>query len=397
MPAPDPVLVAGAGIGGLTLALMLARRGLPVTILERRTALVEAGAGIQLSPNASRLLIDLGLGPALIRQASEPDAVTIRAMRSGRVIGGVALGQAMRERFGAPYLVIHRADLHTVLMDAVRGSPHVRMLVGRTVTGASTRDDRAVLSVGTAGGSTETYDAPVAIGADGLRSAVRRALGDRSEPRFQHYAAWRATVPLAAVPDMMRGNGTGLWLGSGLHLVHYPVAGGERLNVVAVVAARRPVAGWSAEGDAGEITQRFDSAAAAVRALIGAVTDWRVWSLHDRPAGQAWGAGRITLLGDAAHPVLPFLAQGGALAIEDAAVLAERLAAMPDDMAPALRLYESERRPRAARVQDAARANGRAYHLGGPLALARDLVIGRLGQEGMARRYDWLHGWRPGV
>ncbi|MDJ1159405.1 FAD-dependent monooxygenase [Chelatococcus sp. SYSU_G07232] len=392
----EPAVVAGAGIGGLTAALSLARRGVAVTVLERRTALEEAGAGIQLSPNASRVLIDLGLGPALARQAVEPDRVVIRAVGSGRTIGGIALGRHMRERYGAPYWVIHRADLHTILLDAARSLPNLRLLVGRRVESLREENGQALVGIATASNGQDVLPASLVVGADGVWSAVRPALGDGRAPQYRGYAAWRTTIARAAAPAAFRdANETGLWLGPEAHVVHYPVSGGRKLNIVAVLRGDKPLDGWASPGERDQLLHRFRKAAEPLRGLLATAPEWLVWSLYDLPASRRWSRGRATLLGDAAHPVLPFLAQGGALAIEDASVLARELAARPGDVPAALALYEAARRPRAQRVQEGARSNARAYHLAWPLSMARDAVIRRLGPEGMVARYDWLYGWRP--
>ncbi|HEX8665895.1 MAG TPA: FAD-dependent oxidoreductase [Beijerinckiaceae bacterium] len=390
--APGSAVVAGAGIGGLTAALALARRGWDVTLVERRTGFPEEGAGIQLSPNASRVFIDLGLGPALARAAAEPARVVIRAAASGHEIGTVALGPFMRERFGAPYYVIHRADLQTLLLDAVRGA-NVRLLMGRAVIGVRDASGSASVTIENAAGARETLEADLAVAADGLWSRLRAAGEDWREPQYQGFAAWRATIPRAAAPEEFAGNETGLWLGPTSHVVHYPVAGGRLLNVVAVERRDTPVEGWAVPGDPAELLAAFAGAAPPLRSLLAAVPEWQVWSLFDLPAA-GMRRGRLALLGDAAHPVLPFLAQGGALAIEDAAVLARTLAEA--DVPEALQAYERARLPRARRVQKAARRNGAAYHAAGLKALVRNLVIRRLGPEGIARRYAWLYGWRPG-
>ena len=389
---PGTAVIAGAGIGGLTAALALAARGWEVTLVERRTAFSADGAGIQLSPNASRILIDLGLGPALRRAASEPTRVAIRALASGREIGAVALGAFMRERFGAPYYVIHRAELQTLLLDAVRARSTIRLMMGRAVIGGRERPDRTSITVENAAGARDTLEADLAVAADGLWSRLRAAGEDWRAPQYRGFAAWRATIPRTDAPAGLAGDETGLWLGRDRHVVHYPIAGGRLLNIVAVERRAAPVEGWAEPGDPAELVADFAEAAAPLRALLAAAPAWQLWSLFDLPAA-AMRRGRLALVGDAAHPVLPFLAQGGALAIEDAAVLGGALAGAKD-VAAALAAYERARLPRARRIQQAARRNGAAYHAGGVKAFIRDAVIRHLGPERMALRFAWLYGWR---
>jgi salicylate hydroxylase len=389
---PASAIVAGAGIGGLSAALALSRQGWRVTLIERRTGFSQAGAGIQISPNASRILIDLGLGSALRRAAAEPSRVSVRAISSGRQIGAVALGAFVHERFGAPYYVIHRADLQTILLDAVRGQAGIRLLMGRTVSSATEAAGATQVAVERAGGTEETLEADLVVGVDGVWSKVRAVMGDTRPPQYQGFAASRATIPRGDAPAELGGDETGLWLGRAGHIVHYPVAGGRLLNIVAVERRPKPVEGWAAPGDGDELLAAFRDAAPPLRALLGAPREWLMWSLFDLPATRM-AKGRLALLGDAAHPVLPFLAQGGALAIEDAAVLARMLAGA-SDVPEALARYARARLPRARRVQAAARRNGRAYHAGGLAAFVRDRIMARLGPEGMGKRYAWIYGWR---
>ncbi|MFT0892649.1 FAD-dependent monooxygenase [Pseudochelatococcus sp. G4_1912] len=394
----DPIIVAGAGIGGLTVALMLARRGIPVTIIEKRTALVEAGAGIQISPNASRILIDLGLGAALGRRAVEPKQLDIRSLKNGRRLGVMPLGEKMRTRHGAPYWVILRADLHDVLLDAVRADSRIKLLVGRQVTGVTDHDDHASVQIENTNGALQTVNTPLFIGADGVWSQSRRHVGDGDEPRFRNFEAWRCVISHDTLPEKFRTDEMVVWLGPNAHIVLYPVSGGTAWNIIVIVRSDENVQDWGLPMD----RERFENFVAKLSSptlsdlheLLSAGENWRLWSLHDALPAIRWSTNHATLLGDAAHPVLPFLAQGGALAIEDAAVLVKSLGEHPGNTSAALNAYEQERYPRVRRVMEEARANGRSFHFSGPIAMVRNMLLRRFSGEYLNARYDWLYGWR---
>jgi salicylate hydroxylase len=388
------IIVAGAGIGGLTAALALIRAGFRVVVIEQAARLEEAGAGIQLSPNATGILMSLGAGEHLRHRAVAPEVVRVMRAATAREIVRIPLGREAELRFGAPYWVIHRADLQAGLIEALEGTSDFVLRLGSQVEEYAVHANG--ITVQARAGAASFHEHGIAlIGADGLWSTLRGKLGDRAPPQFRNRTAWRALVPAEGVPAHARESATTLWLGPDAHLVHYPVKSGAMINLVAIVSDDRRVKGWSADGRRADLVPRFTGWHKDARALIAAPRTWQRWSLYDRPLPHPWGAGPVTLLGDAAHPMLPFLAQGGAMAIEDAAVLASCLARHSEDPAVGLRLYEGLRRRRAARTQHNARRNGRVYHLKGPAAFARDLALKLIGGTRLLHRYDWLYDWRP--
>jgi salicylate hydroxylase len=384
------IIIAGAGIGGLAAALAIARRGIRVVVLDQAPRLEEVGAGIQLSPNASRILLALGLGEALRPHVVAPEQLRVMDARSARVLARAPLGAVAERRYGAPYWVIHRGDLQAVLLAAVEAEPAVTLRLDARV------ED---FTLGRDGITVVSAQGPIAqrgsalIGADGLWSRLRGRLGDPLAPRFAGHTAWRALAPADALAPGAAA--VDLWLGRDAHLVHYPVRGGSLINVVAIVSDDWREPGWNAPGVRADILARYRAWPAPAQTLLAAPTQWQKWALFDRAPLARWGEGPVTLLGDAAHPMLPYLAQGAAMAIEDAAVLAQRLAQAPDDPAGALRRYEHQRRARTTRVQRSARRNGIVYHMGGTAALLRTLALAAMGGERLLTRYDWLYGWQP--
>ncbi len=396
MAASRTIIVAGAGIGGLTASLALARQGFRVIILEKAELLEEAGAGLQLSPNASRVLIDLGLQPRLAG-AVTPEAICLMSGTTGREISRLSLDPSANS--GAPYWVIHRADLQTALREEVQSCSDIDLRLGCQFEDVSSHAKG--LTVIQRSGATRREELALAlIGADGIWSAVRHHLLPDLQPRFSGLIAWRGTLDTTQLPREYTSRRVQLWMGRGAHLVTYPISGGRRINVVAVVPGQWNRPGWSERGDDNEIKTAFVAAGwhAIPRMLIGAVDGWRKWALYTVPGGGQWTEGAVALLGDAAHAMLPFAAQGAAMAIEDAAVLARCIGGRANDSAAALsaalQRYERLRRPRVMRLQRSARQAGRIYHLSGPLALARDLVIKAMGPKRMMSRQDWIYNWQ---
>jgi len=401
--APRTIIVAGAGIGGLTASLALAAKGFRVINLEKAERLEEAGAGLQLSPNASRVLIDLGLAGRLAQCAIVPDAVTVMSARTGRALVRLPLGDAAGARAGAPYWVIHRADLQAALEAQVKAHPSIDLRLGCRFEDFA--NDVHGVSIGQRCRAERNQESALAlIGADGIWSTVRGQLFPSTQPRFSGLIAWRGTVKAKALPQRDALAGVQLWMGPDAHLVVYPISGGRLVNLVAIVADDWRREGWSAPGDARDIQRRFAAAgwASAARLLIDSVENWKRWALFAMPDGGVWTAGSTALLGDAAHGMLPFAAQGAGMAIEDAAVLAKCLgeshgadasdAALP--VAASLQRYAQARSTRVARVQRLARQNGGIYHLKGPIALARDLAMQALGGERLLARQNWIYDWR---
>jgi len=389
------IIIAGAGIGGLTTALALANKGFRVAIFEQSEQLEEIGAGIQLSPNATRVLLDLGLGEHIRAHIVAPDSIRVLAARWGNEIVRIPLGSVAELRYGAPYWVIHRGDLQAGLLAAVQAHPDVDLRLGARV------EDYAVHANGITvltwrGERTQNEHGIALIGADGLWSTVRDRIIAKEPPQFGERTAWRATVPRMELPPRFRRRRVYLWLGGDAHVVHYPVRGGELVNIVAIANDAWKKAGWSEPAKSADLLARFSRFGwcGQARVILGAPEYWHKWALYDRAPINRWSKGPVTLTGDAAHPMLPFLAQGAAMAIEDAAVLAECFSWTPDGPEYAMRTYEGMRHARTARVQRSARQVGSLYHLSGPAALARNLVLRAMGGERLLARYDWLYDWR---
>ena len=404
MTAPIHVVVAGAGIGGLTAALSLARAGCRVTLLERADVLQETGAGLQLSPNASGILAGFGIAERLVGQALAPERLRIRSARSGADIVRMPLGPVAEMRWGAPTLVVHRGDLQRALLDAVSGAAGIDLRLGVEVAGFVMTRTGVTVATRSATDGNRAIEADLLVGADGAHSVIRQrlALQEDDRPVYSGRTAWRALVPGDAAPDFALRLETSLWLGSRAHLVHYPLRQGALVNVVAITedhwrgAADGDV--WSQPGDAAQLRRRFSGWASDARQLISQAPEWRRWPLFDRNPLSRWCVERVALLGDAAHPMLPFFAQGAAQAIEDADVLGRALgsheSSVRPDIAAALRTYQQQRIERATRVQRASRRQASIYHLPGPAALARDIGMRALGQERLMSRFDWLYSFR---
>lgn len=384
----QPILVAGGGIGGLGAALALARAGHRVRVFERAPEFREIGAGIQLGPNVFAMFDRLGLTAAMAAQAAFPTALVMRCAVHGHEVARIPL-EGMPARYGHPYAVIHRGDMLEVLLQACRALPgRITLETGRTVTGY--RQDAEGVSL-----AFEEDGAPVRgaalIGADGLWSRVRAQLLGDGPPVVSGHIAYRAVLPMAEVPEGIPRDVVQLWAGPRLHLVHYPLRRGELMNLVAVFHSDHYAEGWDEAGDTGLLWRHFAGTRPEVRALLERIETWRFWVLCDREPRRGWTEGRVALLGDAAHPMLQYLAQGANMALEDAVCLADQVGAHGGDIPAAFAAYEALRVLRTGRVQSVARIFGDLYHAAGVRAELRDQWLA--GRDPVAAReaMAWLH------
>jgi salicylate hydroxylase len=394
---PRRAIIAGAGIAGLTTAIALSQAGLRVAIYERAKTLDEFGAGLQLTPNATRILARYGLLERVLPLASRPCAVVVLRGSDDTELMRMPLDDAER-RWGAAYLVIHRADLQRALLDAVRAQSDVELTLGATVLGFI--DDGGRLSVGVARGLAQSHDeADLLIGADGLRSRVRDQLGFGAQDHveFAGRVAYRAVIDADDASPQWSQN-VMLRLGRDAHLVQYPLRGGSIINLVATIRSAWPTGNTNrVNGERDEaanhaaLESAFRRWSKEARLLAQAPVQWRAWPLYHRCPISSFSLRRVALIGDAAHPMVPFLAQGAAQAIEDAGHLG-RVLSQVQDIPAALSMYSRDRVARATRVQREALKVGRIYHMSGPLAFARDATMRVLGTRGLTERYDWLYG-----
>lgn len=376
MSHPLSVVVAGGGIGGLAAALVLGRQGHRVTVLEQASAFGEIGAGIQLGPNIFRMFDVLGLTEAISAVAYFPPGLGMNDVRTGEKVVRVPLGDVARAAYGHPYGVIYRADIHDVFLRACEAVPTITLRTSAKV-GGYVQDGQGV-TVKLADGETLRGDA--LVGADGLWSRIREAVVGDGKPRVSGHIAYRAVLRREDVPKHLWSDDVLLWGGEKTHLVHYPLRRGELFNLVAVFHSNKYDEGWNTFGDTAELNERFAGAVPQVRELLDKIETWKMWVLCDREPVRDWTDGRVTLLGDAAHPMLQYLAQGAGQAIEDAVVLGEALKHTRNDVASAFQKYQKARYLRTGRVQLTARFYGDIYHASGVTRELRNAMF-QSGQE----------------
>jgi salicylate hydroxylase len=391
---PAHILVAGGGIGGLATALALSRNRHRADVFEQAAAFGEIGAGVQLGPNATRRLQQLDLGKGLAAIAACPDALVVHSAGSGAELARLPLGDAMQQRYGAPYFCVHRADLHGLLLDAVRARGTGTLVTGAHIEQIETSDDLVCVSSADA----RAWEGEALVGADGLWSMARQQLASASAaapPRVTGHTAWRALVAQSALPAALRRTRVDVWLGPQLHAVAYPVRGGEWLNVV-VIAESAPAGDardWDQASSIAALKQAMGRSCATLQALLDAMPGWRAWTLSDRaPVASAADMAheRVALVGDAAHPMVPYLAQGAGMAIEDALALADALGnGSAAEVPAAFSRYAEARWARNAQVQARARRNGEIFHATGAVRLGRDMAMRMLGAKLLDQ--PWLY------
>jgi 3-hydroxybenzoate 6-monooxygenase len=387
-----PVIVAGGGIGGLAAALALTRRGLSVKVLEQSAQLGEIGAGIQLGPNAFSAFDALGVGPLARSRAVYIDEMVMHDATDETCVGRIPTGEAFRQRFGNPYAVIHRADVHQSLLEGALASGRIEVCTGTAVQQVEADADGVTVHDAQGG----RHRGVALIGADGVKSAVRRQfVGD--EARVSGHVVYRAVVDRRDFPADLQWNAASIWVGPNCHLVHYPLRGGEQYNVVVTFHSRQ-VEQWSVrEGSRDEVQSYFQGVCPRARQLIDLPKDWKRWATADREPIAQWTfgpGGRTTLLGDAAHPTLQYLAQGACMALEDAVTLGEALRVHDGDIGRAFEHYQRSRVARTARIVLSAREMGRIFHAQGVERLVRNELWKGRTPERFYDAMDWLYGWR---
>jgi len=385
----DPFLIAGGGIGGLAAACALARQGFPVRVLEQAPEFKEIGAGIQLGPNIFRALDKIGLRDAVLADAHRPPAMEMRCALSGDLVTRIPLeDRRFLDRFKHPYAVTHRADIHAAILNACLNDHRVTLETQQTVETFEQDADGVTVALQ----SGERVRGRALIGCDGMWSKIRDQIVGDGKPRVSGHIAYRAVLKKDDVPADLWRPDVILWAGPRTHFVHYPLRRGQLYNLVAVFHSDRYEEGWDAKADADVLWQHFKGQRPEVLRMLERIETWRMWVLCDREPVKDWSKGRVALLGDAAHPMLQYLAQGAAMATEDAVCLGDKVAEQPDDLPAALAAYVQQRYLRTARVQIMARIYGDFYHARGPAAELRNQMLGGRTPEESYEGISWLYG-----
>jgi salicylate hydroxylase len=389
-PRDLPVIVAGGGIGGLAAALALVRQGLQVTVLEQAPEMGEIGAGIQLGPNAFHAFDALGVGEQARVQAVYTDCMVMHDALDETLVGRIETGQAFRQRFGNPYAVIHRADVHLSLLEGARRTGQVSFHTHTQVQ--RVEQDQTAGTVTAIDHNGRHWTGQALIGADGGKSVVR-AQYVNDAPRVTGHVVYRAVVDREDFPEDLRWNAASLWAGPKCHLVHYPLRGGEQYNVVVTFHSRQPEQWGVTDGSKDEVESYFQGICPKARQLIDLPKSWKRWATADREPIDNWVFGRAALLGDAAHPTTQYMAQGACMALEDAVTLGQALRQVQHDWDAALQVYQRHRITRTARIVLSGREMGRLYHAAGVERLVRNSLWKGRSQERFHDALEWLYGW----
>jgi 3-hydroxybenzoate 6-monooxygenase len=383
-----PILVVGGGIGGLATAYSLAHKGFPVRLLEQAPEFREVGAGIQLGPNIFRVLERIGLKDAVLADAWQPNGLVMRDALTGEVITEMPLGARAQQRFAQPYAVTHRADIHGTFLKACQSSNLITLENDQRVDDFVDEGEKVTVTLA----SGERAEGRALIGCDGMWSRVREKIVGDGAPRISGHIAYRGVLTRKQVPEDLWGPDMTVWAGPRTHFVHYPLRRGELYNLVAVFHSDKYVEGWNAEADPEELFTRFKGQRPEVLRLLERIETWRMWVLCDREPVKEWSKGNVTLLGDAAHPMLQYLAQGACMATEDAVALSERVAAQPDDLPAAFKAYQEQRYMRTGRVQLMARVYGEFFHARGVAAELRNQFLQSRSVDDAYDGIAWLYG-----
>lgn len=382
------IIVVGGGIGGLAAAQALTQQGIAVLLLEQADHIGEIGAGIQLGPNAYAALDALGAGEAARSRSVFTDHLIMMDAIDAQEVARIDVGEAFRKRFGNPYGVIHRVDIHQSILEGVQNNPLIQFKTSVCIKNLEQDADGVTLT----DSNGNTYRADAVIGCDGVRSVVRNALHGEP-PRVTGHVVYRAVVEEKDMPEDLRVNAPMLWAGPRCHLVHYPLRGGKQYNLVVTFHSKEQEEWGVTEGSKEEVLSYFEGIHSRPRQMLDRPTSWRRWATADRDPVENWGEGRVTILGDAAHPMTQYLAQGACSALEDAVVLGQAVKQCNFDLQAALRLYETIRIPRTARILWSAREMGRLYHAKGIERQVRNQLWEGRTQEQFYDAMQWLYGW----
>ncbi len=384
------ISVAGAGIAGLACAIAVARNGHSATVFEQANRLEAVGAGLQLGPNAVRVLADLGVWSTLEAQCCAPARIRICDAISGRQLSMLELGDSFTSRFGSPYRVAHRADLINALAQTAGRDEAITIHNNSRITGLQPGQPARLQTL-----SGEPHESDLVIVADGIRSALRAQIAPDSQPRLSGETLYRALAPAGDLPDALDPDAVYLWLAPGAHIVHYLVSGGRRVNIVASIEQPANQAGWNNIASRDNVLRALPGAATELTELLSAPASWLAWTGADLDPVSTWSRDNCVLAGDAAHASLPYLAQGAAMALEDAACLAGCIGEGSGDLSAALASYQAQRQPRTARIVRESRKNALIYHMRGPRAVARNLALRMLPGSMQLQRLAWIYDRQP--